>query len=160
MIAKSSISKLTTSKQPTRFRRLINVILSASAWAFLTLTALVMTLLIGWVLLGVVLLGSEPNAGGTPVPVILLAMLVLTSLLAWLTAQYLASWRRVGQAIGIIVGLVFLVGMTWAVSAPNYALYFAREIAWGGNAAPDYASQMARGGTAPHYNQRFPQRGQ
>ena len=33
-----------------------------------------------------------------------------------------------------------------------------REIAWGGNAAPDYATEMARGGIYAHYYQRFPQR--
>ena len=156
MISTSSISKLTTSKQSTRFRRVISVILRAAAWALLTLAALVTTLLVGWVLLGVVLLGSEPNAGGTPIPVILLTLLVLTGLLAWLTARYFASWRRVGQTIGIMMGLVVLVGMTWAVSAPNYALYFAREIAWAGNAAPDYARQMAQGGTYAHYSQNSP----
>ena len=59
---------------------------SGAAWALLILVALVTTLLIGWGLLGVVLLGSEQYAAGTPVPVILLALLVLTGLLASLTA--------------------------------------------------------------------------
>lgn len=155
MTTTSRISELRTSKPSIRFGA---AILGVAAWALLTPAVLITALLIGWVLLGVVLLGSGPDAAGTPVAGILLALLALTIGLAWLTARYFASWRRVGQSTGLIVALVFLVGATWAVSAPNYALYYAREIAWGGNDAPDYARAIARGATSTQVDGRFPQR--
>ena len=148
----------TTSKPSTRFGRAIIVLSGVAAWLLLILAGLLTALLLGWVVLGVLLLGSGPYAAGIPVPVILLALLALTGCLAWLTARYFASWRRVGQSTGLIVALVFFVGAIWALSAPNYALYYAREIAWGGNDAPDYARAVAQGGTCIHYSQRFPQR--
>jgi hypothetical protein len=132
--------------------------LGVAAWSLLILAGLLTALLFAWVVLGVLLLGSGPYAAGIPVPVILLALVALTGCLAWLTARYFASWRRVGQSTGLIVALVFFVGAIWALSAPNYALYFAREIAWGGNDAPDYARAIAQGETCIHYCQRFPQR--
>lgn len=122
----------TTSKPSTRFGRAIIVLSGVAAWLLLILAGLLTALLLGWVVLGVLLLGSGPYAAGIPVPVILLALLALTGCLAWLTARYFASWRRVGQSTGLIVALVFFVGAIWALSAPNYALYYAREIAWGG----------------------------
>lgn len=155
MITTFKISARKTANRSIRFR---HAILRLGAWTLLLLGGLLTALLIGWILLGVALLGSGPSAGGVPVPVILLALLVLTGLLAWLTARFIASWRRVGQVIGLIVVLVTLVGVTWAVSAPNEALYFARQIAWGGNNAPDYASAFARVTTYAHYDQRFPLR--
>ena len=121
MTTTSKITKLASSKRSLRFEQ---IILSVAAWALFVLTILLTALLIGWALLGIVLLGTV--SGGTPVPVILLALLVLTSLLAWVTARFFASWRKIGQTIGLIFGLVFVVGMSWVVSAPNQALYMAR----------------------------------
>jgi hypothetical protein len=109
MITHSTTSPLITSKRSTPFGRAVRVILSVAAWALLIVAVLLTTLLMGWILLGMVLLSSGPSASGVPVPTILLGLLVLTGLLAWLTARYFASWRRVGQTISLIVGLVLLV---------------------------------------------------
>jgi CubicO group peptidase (beta-lactamase class C family) len=102
-------------------------------WAALLLAVLLTTLLSGWILLGIVLLGSGPSTAGQPVPAILAGIVAVTGGLVWLTARYLASWRRVGLAIGLILALVALVEVTWALSSPNQALYLAREMAWDGS---------------------------
>lgn len=62
-------------------------------------------------------------------------------------ARNFASWRRVCLTAGLVVAVVSVVGVTWALSAPDEALYFARDMAWGGADA---------GGT--HEFQTFPQR--
>jgi len=149
---------LITARRPARFGRAAHWSLGVAAWALLVTAALLTALLLGWVLLGLALLGSGPYAAGAPVPWILLALLGSASSLAWLTTHYFAPWRVVGRAIGLVVALVLLVGTTWALSAPNAALYYAREIAWGGNDAPDYAKAMAQAGTGSLYSARFPQR--
>ena len=138
MITTSETSKLSPSQRSTRRGRAFRVGLEVTAWAALILAVLVTTILAGWVLLGVVLLGSGPAAGGAPVPVILLALVMLSGLLAWLTARHVASWRRVGEASGLIVVLVSLLGVIGAVAAPTQALYLARTMAWGASTVYTY----------------------
>jgi CubicO group peptidase (beta-lactamase class C family) len=106
-------------------------ILAAASWAALILVTLVTALLAGWVLLAAVLLGSGPT-GAQPVPAILLTLLAATGGLAWRVARYVASPRGVGLAVAALLALVSVVGVTWALSAPDWALYVARDMAWDG----------------------------
>jgi hypothetical protein len=108
-------------------RPALGMIAAAATWMALVVVILFTSLLLGWILLGIALLGSGPAPGGQPVPAMLLALLALASGLAWLTAQYIASWRGVGLVIAVVLTLGSLVGATWALSSPDQALYLARE---------------------------------
>jgi hypothetical protein len=56
----------------------------------------------------------------------------------------IASARNVRWTIGAFLALFFVIGTTWALSAPDPALFLARDIAWGPSDVWDY--------------QKFPQR--
>jgi CubicO group peptidase (beta-lactamase class C family) len=126
-------------------------------WISLLLATLLTTIAIGRVLLGVVLLGSGPSPEAGPLPAILGALLIVTAGLAWLTARFAASWRSVGRAVGLLVGGLALVGVTWALSAPDQALYLAGDIVRDGGNPQDYQEYPQRpilnGPTAYHFPQ-------
>jgi CubicO group peptidase (beta-lactamase class C family) len=118
-------------------------------WFALVLAALFTTIALGWVVLAIILLGSGPYTSGPgiaapPVLPILAGLVAATAGVALLTARVAASWHRVGQAIGLVVALVAIVGTTWALAAPNEALYFAREMAWDGSNVLDYTKAPQR----------------
>ena len=138
------IRKLTTSKGSTKLGPAASIVLGVAAWALLILAGLFSMLLLGWILLGIILLGNGPSTNGVPVPEILIGLLALTGCLAWLTTRYFASWRRVGLIIGLILVLTSIVELTWALSAPNQALYFAREMVWGENDIHSYQKYPQR----------------
>jgi CubicO group peptidase (beta-lactamase class C family) len=131
-------------------KEILRLLGAVACWAALLLEALATTLGLGQNLLGLVLLGRLPcPAPGTFAPPWLpnLVGFVVTAGLAWVTARYVASRRRVGWVIGTIVALVAIVEVTWALSAPDQALYYARDTVFG---------QTNVGGT--HDSQTFPQR--
>jgi CubicO group peptidase (beta-lactamase class C family) len=136
---------------------------ATASWAVLVVAVLVAALLLGWVLLGLVLLGHGPSTTGAPVlavlvPAVLVALLAGAGGLAWLIARYVASWRRVGLAVGLALAVVAIAGVTWALSAPDQALYLAREMAWDGSDIWGYQkfSQRTISPAPPAYH--FPQR--
>jgi CubicO group peptidase (beta-lactamase class C family) len=130
-------------------------------WAPFLLAVLLTTLFLGWILLGIVLLGSgpysSPYAAAPPVLPVLAGTIAITASLAWLTARLAASWRQVVRAVGLVVTVVAVVGVTWALSAPDQALYWARELAWDGGNPRDYQEYPQRaisnGPSAYHFPQ-------
>jgi CubicO group peptidase (beta-lactamase class C family) len=81
--------------------------------------------------------------GGQPIA-IFLALVAVTSVLAWLVARYIASRRRVGLVIGLTLILLSIVGVTWALSAPDEALFLARDMAWPGGDILEYLKYPQR----------------
>ena len=130
----TAITKSSAMKISTPLPRVVWVVLGSASWGLLILAALLTAFLLGWVMLGVVLIGSGPCSGPTAPPVlpILAGLLVITLGLAWLSVRFAASWRQVGRAIAVIFVLLAIVETTWALSAPDQALYFARNMTWGG----------------------------
>jgi CubicO group peptidase (beta-lactamase class C family) len=109
------------------------------SWALLMLTLLLTALLVGWILLAVVLLGSGPSADAQPPPAVpLLVFLLITGGLAWLLVRFFASARLVALAVGSTLILLLVAGVTWALSAPDRALFLARDMAWGPSDVWDY----------------------
>jgi CubicO group peptidase (beta-lactamase class C family) len=125
-------------------RSALRTIAATAGWTAVVAAVLLTALLLDWVLLGIALVGSGPAPGGQPAPLLLLALLAVTGGLATATARYIASWRTVGSAIGVMLTLVSLVGVTWALSAPDQALYFAQEMAWDGSGVLDYRKYPQR----------------
>jgi CubicO group peptidase (beta-lactamase class C family) len=133
------------------FRSVLRTTAAAAGWTAIIAAVLLTALLLDWVLLGIALVGSGPAPGGQPVPLLLLALLAVTGGLAMITARYIASWRAVGSSIAVMLTLISLVGVTWALSAPDQALYFAQEMAWDGSGVLDYRKYPQRPiANAPH----------
>ena len=126
------------SGHPPASRSALSTAAAAATWIALLVVVLLTTLLLEWVLLGIVLVGSGPSSTGQPVPAILASLVALACCLAWVTTRYVASARKVGLVIRLLFALVSLVGVTWALSSPDQAQYFANEIAWDGSSALDY----------------------
>jgi CubicO group peptidase (beta-lactamase class C family) len=132
-------------------RPALRTIAAAVSWMAVVAAVLLTALLLDWVLLGIALVGSGPAPGGQPITFLLLVLLAVTGGLAMVTARYIASWRTVGAAIAAMFTLISLVGVTWALSAPEEALYFAQEMAWDGSGVWDYRKYPQRPiANAPH----------
>jgi CubicO group peptidase (beta-lactamase class C family) len=123
------------SKAFERISRVLKATLGAIGWCLLILTVLLTAYFIGWVLLAALLLRSGPTGDIYP---ILLILMGLSCGLAWLVAKYVASWRRVRQAIAIAFALVLFGGSIWALIYPDGALFLARQVAWGDSTQRDY----------------------
>jgi CubicO group peptidase (beta-lactamase class C family) len=109
------------------------------------LSLLLTAALLGWILLGFVLLGSGPSADAdAPTMVIVLGLLAFTGGLAGVVARLFTPARIVALTVAATTAVLFVAGATWALSAPDRALYLARDIAWGPSDVLDY--------------QKFPQR--
>ncbi len=135
-----SVSNQITPKRSTRSRRVVRLIGAAAGWTMLVVAMLLTALLAGWVLLAAGLLGG----GQLPVVAILGALLAITAGLAWLVARYVASPRRVGLVIGGMLAMVLIVGVTWALSAPDQTLFVARDLAWPGGDVLEYQKYPQR----------------
>ena len=131
-ISKSMEAKPTTFGLSLFFGRTMQVISTLTGWMLLVLTLFLTALLGGWVLLAVVLLGGLTASQPIPVVLILTVLLAITSGLAWLVARYIGSPRSVGLVISSILALFFIIGATWILSAPDNALFLARDMSWDG----------------------------
>jgi CubicO group peptidase (beta-lactamase class C family) len=125
---------------------------AAVGWTAFLLATVGTTFALGQVALGVVILGSlpypaAPGVSGTPTLLIVTGAVVITAGFGWLTIRFAGSWRQVSRAVGFIVALVAIVEATWALSAPDQALYYARDQVYG---------KTNVGGS--HDSQTFPQR--
>jgi Beta-lactamase len=125
-------------------RSAFRTIAAVASWTAVITAALLTALLLDWVLLGITLVGSGPAPGGQPIPFLLLVLLAVTGGLAMVAARYISSWRGVAAAIAVTFTLISLVGVTWALSAPEEALYFAQEMAWDGSGVWDYRKYPQR----------------
>ena len=134
-------SQTRAQRPPSRARGLLGILAAGACWTALLVIALLTTILIEWTLLGLVLVGQVNPASSPVTPAVVLALNVG---LAVLTARAVASARTVALAIGMVMVLVTVVGVTWALSAPNQALFLARATAYGDS--------------SPHDVERFPQR--
>lgn len=130
--ATRTASKPVTARLSTRPRTVLHLLLAVASWGALSLTVLLTALLAGWILLAVPLVGGLTPSQPIPVPMILAVLLAMTGGFAWLVSKYVASPRHVFLAIGLILSLLFIVGVTWALSAPKHALFLARDMAWDG----------------------------
>jgi CubicO group peptidase (beta-lactamase class C family) len=129
----------TTRRFPRWFGNALRVLLASVSWVLLIAMLLLTALAAGWILLGIVLLGAGPSADADPPPMLVAPVfLVITGALAWLVARFFASARMVGLAIGSILVLLLVAGGTWALSAPERALFVARDIVWGPSDVWDY----------------------
>jgi CubicO group peptidase (beta-lactamase class C family) len=138
-------SSPTTAKAPLWLGTLLRVLLASATWVLLLASLLFTALGAGWILLGIVLLGAGPSADAEPPPVVVaLVLLAITSALAWLVARFFASARIVGLVIGSTLLLLLVAGGTWALSAPERALFLARDIVWGPSDVWDYQKFPAR----------------
>jgi CubicO group peptidase (beta-lactamase class C family) len=129
----------TTSKFPLRLGDALRVLLASVSWALLMAAVLLTALGVGWILLGMVLLGAGPSADADPPPVVVaLVLLAITGALAWLVARFVASARTVGLVLGATLALLLVADVTWTLSAPDRALFLARDIVWGPSDVWDY----------------------
>ncbi len=141
----ASIKASAPSVQPRSFpREALQLIGAIACWVVLFLAVFLTAFLIGQILLGIVLLGSGPAPAVGSVPAMLAGLLAVTAGVAWLIARFVASWRSVGRVVGLFVGVLALVGVTWALSAPDQALF--------------YAGDFTRDGGNPRDYQEYPQR--
>jgi hypothetical protein len=112
--------------------------------------------LIGLVVLAAVLLGRPPvlDAG----LIVFLLLLALSGGLLWLLGRWVAKPRTVGLTVAALLAAFAVAQTTWAVTAPDDALYLARQVAWGDSRVTDYRLFPARAiATAPpvfHFQQR------
>ena len=125
-------------------RALLGLTVAAVGWVTLIVAGLLTALLLGWVVLAIVLVGGWPAASGHPVPAILLALIAVTVALATIAARYVASWRSVGPAIMLLFASVAVSAVTWALSAPDQALYLARGMALDGSDVRNYMKYPER----------------
>lgn len=132
MNTESTTSKLTNSWRSTSFGRAVHVIPSAAAWTLLIVALLLTALLSGWYLLAVLLAGGLTASQPFPVGAILAGLWAITGGLARIVAKCVASPRTVGVTLGLIPALLSIVGITWALSAPDIALFLARDMGWDG----------------------------
>ncbi len=123
---------LRTSSFSMRVRHILRLVLAAASWITLTLSLLITVFLAGWILLAVILVGGLTKSQPIPVIPILTVLVAITACLAWLVAHSFASPRKVSLIVGLITILFFIVGLTWAMSSPDNALFLARDIAWDG----------------------------
>lgn len=120
-------------------------------------------LFVSWVLLGVARRGSGPSPDAFPVPLtvevplILFVLLAMVSVLAWLTHRSGVSWPKLGIVATFVAGLVAVVVVTAAVSAPVQALWLARDMVWAGSNIWDYQKypQQTVANPSPAYH--FPE---
>jgi CubicO group peptidase (beta-lactamase class C family)/uncharacterized integral membrane protein len=143
-IAQDCIARDARSGPKRATRSALRAIAAAASWTAVVAAVLLTVLLLDWVLLGVTLVGSGPAPGGQPAPFLLLVLLAVTGGLAMVTARYISSWRTVSAAIAVMLTLISLVGVTWVLSAPDQALYFAQEMAWDGSGVLDYRKYPQR----------------
>ena len=145
----------TAAQSPLRLGDALRVLLAGVSWALLMAMVLLTALGVGWILLGMVLLGAGPAADADPPPlVVALVLLVITGALAWVVARFFASARWVGFVIGSTLVLLLVAGVTWTLSAPDRALFLARDIVWGPSDVWDYQKFPERAvySTAPAFH--------
>lgn len=135
----------TTTRTPLRLGRLFRICLASVSWALLLAMVLLTAFAAGWILLGLVLLGAGPSADADLPPLLVVPILLaITGALAWLVARFFASARTVSRVLGAILILLLVAGGTWARSAPERALFLARDIVWGPSDVWDYQKFPAR----------------
>ncbi len=127
-----SVNALSTPRFSSPSRVTLRLVVATGSWALLISVTLLTALLAGWVLLAVVLLGGLTRSQPIPVIPILGSLITVTGGLAWLVARTIASPRKVGLVIGLILILFLIIGTTWAVSSPTQALFLARDMSWDG----------------------------
>jgi CubicO group peptidase (beta-lactamase class C family) len=115
-----------------RMKVILRQILMMLGWVPLVMAVLLTTLLAGWILLAEVLVGGLTPSQPIPVIPILGALIAVTGGLAWPVTKYIASPRSVVLVIGLILALFLVIGVTWALSSPETALFLARDMAWDG----------------------------
>lgn len=134
----TTLAELPRATQPTVHRTSIGrTIVAAPCWALLILVVFVTAVVIGQVLLALLLVGNDPSGSNQNVPLTVAVLVAISAGLAALTARVVASPRAVGLAVGSMVVLVFAVGVTWALSAPDQALFLARTMAYGESSPRD-----------------------
>ncbi len=137
---------------------IVRRILAGVGWLSLVVAALFTSLLAGWLSLAIVVLRADLQwQQSAPVPLILAMLVAVTAGLAWLVARYVASWRAVGLTLALLVAGLTVVGGTWALSAPDEALFLARDMAWDGATVaqvPNFPARPIQNGPAAIH---FPQ---
>jgi CubicO group peptidase (beta-lactamase class C family) len=120
-------------------------------WGLFTSLLVFTGYILGWVVMTAIVLQSGP-AGD--VPPILSVLLVLTGILAWLVARFLASWRSVLRVMAIVLGTQIVIGTVLTLSWPDGAVYLARIVAWGESGVLDAERFPARvvNNAAPAYS--------
>jgi CubicO group peptidase (beta-lactamase class C family) len=58
--------------------------------------------------------------------------------LAFAVGRWVATFRAVGAAIAVTLGLALIIGLTWAKTYPDHALFMARAFAWSESDVKDY----------------------
>jgi CubicO group peptidase (beta-lactamase class C family) len=100
------------------------------------LAVLITALLLSWIFLGVSALHTI-QSGNVPI-IITSVLLAVTAALVWLVGKYLTSFRKIGSAVAALLVILAITEATWALSAPQQALFLARDIAWDGAGTWDY----------------------
>ncbi len=131
-------------------RRALPLVAGAALWLFFAAALVLSVLVIAWVALGFVLMGSGPSSTAFPVPLtllmpsILLVFLAVTGVLAWLIHRSGVALASLGIVSACAAGLVAIVLLTAAVSAPQQALWLARDLVWAGSNTLDYEKYPQR----------------
>jgi CubicO group peptidase (beta-lactamase class C family) len=133
----SGFPDVTDAMSQLDIRRVARFALAVIAWATL-MFFVVATAYFYWpIILAALLLDSGPSTE-EPIREIAAALLVITAILAFVVGRFVASYRAVGLAVSSTLALALIIGVTWARTSPNQALFMARAFAWSESDVKDY----------------------
>jgi CubicO group peptidase (beta-lactamase class C family) len=118
-------------------RHTARLALGAAAWLVLMLFVVVTAYFFWPIILAAVLLGSAPSSEA-PIREIAAALFVITAGLAFVVGRWVSSYRAVAKAVGSTLALALIIGITWARTYPDHALFMARAFAWSESDVKDY----------------------
>jgi CubicO group peptidase (beta-lactamase class C family) len=111
--------------------------LGAGVWAVLMLFVVATAYFFFPIILAAVLLDSAPSTE-EPIREIAAALVVVTAIFAFVVGRFVSSYRAVALAVCGTLALATVVGVTWARSNSDNALFMARAFAWSESDVKDY----------------------